>query len=76
METQITVKEVNEQAFRDLKSFAVKNNMNVGAALSLAIESWLTSMKGKKDTLSQLKPINWGKGTERLSEEIDSVIYN
>ena len=76
MSIQITVKEVNEQAFRKLKSFAVQRKMNVGTALSLAIESWLSNMKTKHDTLSQLRPINWGKGTEHLSEEADSVLYS
>jgi len=75
MTTQITVKEVNEKAFRELKAFAVHHNMHVGAALSLAIESWLATMKNRKDTLSTLKPVNWGKGTEHLSEEVDSILY-
>ena len=75
METQITVKEVDEQSFRKLKAFAVQRKMKVGSALSLAIEFWLSSVKTKKDTLSELKPISWGKGTEHLSEDLDSVLY-
>ena len=46
--TQITVKEVDAKAFQELKSIAVKNKMNVGTALTLAIESWTSSLKKKE----------------------------
>ncbi len=73
--TQITVKEVNEEIFRELKAAAVRNKMTVGATLSLAIETWLSQLKKKKGNLSELKSINWGPGTEHLSEQIDEIIY-
>ena len=73
--TQITVKEVNEKAFQELKATAIKGKMTVWTALTLAIENWLSSLKEKKGIFSELKPRNWGHGTERLSEEIDKIIY-
>ena len=73
--TQITVKEVDAKAFQELKSIAVKNKMNVGTALTLAIESWTSSLKKKKKDLLDLKPTKWGLGTEHTSEEIDQIIY-
>ena len=75
MKTQVTVKEVDEDSFKELKAEAVRRKMGVGAALTLAIENWLSSLKQKKGSLSELKPRNWGPGTEYLSEDVDKVIY-
>ena len=74
--TQITVKEVNEKAFQELKATAVRNKMTIGTALTLAIEQWVSSLKKTKiGKLSELKPRNWGKGTEYSSEQIDEILY-
>ena len=73
--TQITVKEVNEDAFRKLKAFAVRGKITVGAALTLAIESLLSQTKKKKKDLGELKAADWGSGTEYLSEQLDETIY-
>ena len=75
MGTQITVKEVDEKAFQELKAQAAKNKMTVGAALTLAIETWLSSTKRAKADLAELKAVSWGQGTERLSEKIDEALY-
>ena len=74
MKTQITVKEVDEKTFHELKAEAARRKMNVGTALTLAIHYWLSSKKPKKDFVDW-KPTSWGAGTERLSEQIDEVIY-
>lgn len=73
---QISVKNVEEDVFREFKAESVREGINVGKALSLAMKSWL----GKKDrkprmSLLNLKPVHWGKGTERTSEEIDNIVY-
>ncbi len=74
--TQITVKEVNEKAFQELKAVAVKNKITVGTALTLAMENWTSSLRRtKQGKLSELKPRNWGSGTEHTSEEIDEILY-
>ena len=72
---QITVKEVDEEAFNELKSEAIKGKMNVGTALTLAMENWTSSLKKTKDSLLKWKPVDWGPGTEHLSEQIDEIIY-
>ena len=73
--TQITVKEVNEKAFQEVKAEAIKRKLNVGTALTLAIECWISSLKKTTGTLSDLKPRDWGKGTEYLSEQVDDILY-
>ncbi len=73
--TQITVKEVDEEAFRKLKAFAARGKITVGAALSLAIDKLLSQAKKKRD-LAELAPTDWGAGSEFLSEQIDEAIYS
>jgi len=75
MKTQITVKEVNKEVFNELKAEAIKRKINVGTALTLAIENWLSSLKKTKKSLLDWKPTNYGSGTEKLSEEVDEVLY-
>jgi len=75
MKTQITVKEVDETTFQELKSEAIIRKITVGTALTLAIENWLSSLKKTKGKLSELKPRNWGPGTEYTSEQADEILY-
>jgi len=49
--------------------------MTVGTALTWAIENWLSSLEPIRGRLSDLKPRDWGPGTERVSEEIDEILY-
>ena len=73
--TQITVKEIDEGAFKELKVEAIRRKMTVGTALTLAINNWLSSLKKTRKSLLEWKPTDWGSGTERLSEEVDEIIY-
>ncbi len=73
--TQITVKEVDEKVFQELKLAALKGKMTVGVALTLAIETWLSTLNKLKGNLSDLKPIDWGPGTEYASEQVDEIMY-
>lgn len=75
MGIQVTIKEVDEHAFRELKAAAVKYKMTVGSAFNLAIENWLWSTRKTKSDLKDLKPVSWGRGTERLSEQVDEIVY-
>ncbi len=73
---QISVKDVEEQVFREFRADSVRSGFKVGKALTLAMKFWLEK-KEKKPRMSilGLKPKDWGKGTERLSEKIDEVMY-
>ena len=74
---QLSVKEVDEKVFREFKAEAVRDGMKVGQALTLAMQFWIQKVEKKpKLSLIDLKPRDWGKGTERLSEESDSVLYD
>jgi hypothetical protein len=72
---QLSVRDVNEKVFRTFKAHAVRQGVNVGKALTLAMEHWVEEEKGSTKSFLDLKPVHWGKGTEHSSEEIDKVLY-
>ena len=72
---QVTVKNVDEEAFSELKAEAVRKKLPVGIALSLAIEKWLSESKKPTLPLARWKTIKGGATTKLLSEQVDSVLY-
>jgi len=75
MGVQITVKDVDEPTFHELKAYAVKHKMTVGTALTMAMHTLMTSLKKRKGKLSDVESFVGGAGTERLSEQMDEVLY-
>lgn len=72
----VTIRELNERVFRRFKAKAVEEGMKLGEALTQAMESWLREGKAEvRPKISDIKPFNWGKGTEGSSLEIDKVLY-
>ncbi|MBI5003174.1 hypothetical protein HZC31_07345 [Candidatus Woesearchaeota archaeon] len=73
---QVSIKNVDEKIFRDFRAEAVREKMQVGKVLTLAMKHWIEKKqkKPKLDFLT-LKPTSWGKGTERTSEQIDEILY-
>lgn len=73
---QVSIKDVDDQAFREFKAESVREGLKIGKALTLAMKFWLES-KAKKPRMSllELKSRSWGKETERTSHEIDKVVY-
>jgi len=73
---QLSVREVDEKIFREFKAEAVREGFPVGGALNLAMKMWVEKAEKKpKMSILNLKPASWGKGTEKLSEESDTVLY-
>ena len=75
METQITVRDVDSATFREFKAEAVKNGLKLGTALTFAMEKFRTELTKKRRKFTDLKPIDWGKGTEHVSEQVDQILY-
>jgi hypothetical protein len=73
---QLSVKNVNDKVFREFKAEAVREGASVGEALTFAMDFWIRNRKKKpKMSLLDLKPVNFGPGSERLSEQIEEVLY-
>ena len=71
----ITIRNLNEEVYRELKSQAALKGINIGEALNLAIRHWLNEReKGKR--IIEPESSDWGKGTETLSEEINKYLYD
>ena len=73
--SNITVRDVNDEVFRDFKAEATKQGMTVGQALTFAMMKFKGELGKPKEKFSSLKPTSWGKGTEYLSEKMDDVLY-
>ncbi|HLD33459.1 MAG TPA: hypothetical protein VJB66_01950 [Candidatus Nanoarchaeia archaeon] len=72
--TQVSIKNINKNTFREFKAEAIREGLTVGQALTSAMELWLTKTDTKLSFMN-FKPSDWGKGTERLSEQIDEILY-
>lgn len=74
----ITIRGVDEKVFRKFKGEAVKEGTKLGGAVTKAMKSWLDT-RGKENrhekSLLELKPFDWGPGTEKSSAEIDETLY-
>ena len=72
---QVTIKNVDENVFSELKAEAARKKLPVGIALSLAIERWLSESKKPQLPLAKWKTIEGGDKTRLLSEQVDSILY-
>ena len=76
--TNITFRNVDIRILQDFKAEAVRENKTFGTALAEALAVWLQHKriaKKKKLMLSDLEPMDFGPGTERLSERVDQEVY-
>jgi hypothetical protein len=74
----ITIREIDDELYRQAKARAALMETTIGRVVNLALEKWLEEEekgKGRKSFLELLKPVRFGKGTERSSERIDEVVY-
>ncbi len=70
----ISVRNVDEELFKEFQIEAKRRNMITGEAMNEAIRSWMRS-KQKKPGMLAMKTWNFGAGTENLSQEVDEVLY-
>jgi hypothetical protein len=76
--TFVGIRDVDEETFRKFRSLAIERKMKIGEALSLAMKKMMNdkNKEGKKKIgIINIKPLDFGKGTENSSEEIDKIIY-
>ena len=77
--TFISVRDVDEETFRKFRARAIENRLNLGEALTLAMKELIERKKREispnPKNILKLKPVRFGKGNERLSEEIDEILY-
>ncbi len=71
---QLSVRDVDENVFKKFKAKATEEDMPIGKALTMAMDTWL-ARKQKRAKLTDLKPMSFGKNTRNLSEDIDRTVY-
>jgi hypothetical protein len=72
-----TIRNIDEKAYRALKARAALSGKTVGETVNEAIRAYLARPDRTQGTgsLSELVPRAYPKGNERLSEEVDAVVY-
>ena len=74
--TFIGVRDVDENTFRKFRMLNIKRKVKLGEALTSAMKNALKKESDKiTKTPFQIKPIDFGVGTEKTSEDIDKIIY-
>ena len=72
-----TIRNLDERVYRELKARAALSGKNIGELVTEAIRCHLarpTSMS-KRGSLRDLTPEAYPKGNERLSEQVDTIVY-
>lgn len=77
MKTTVTFKNVEEEVLKEFKMESIKEGRNLGALLTQVLMEWIEKrhQHTKKKKLLDFKPVNFGPGTEKLSEEVDKIVY-
>jgi predicted nucleic acid-binding protein/plasmid stability protein len=72
-----TIRNLDETIYRELKARAALTGRTIGEVLNQAIRSYLSrpELLSKRGSLADLTPENYPPGNERLSEEIDDIVY-
>ena len=72
-----TVRNIDEEAYRALKAWAALQGKSIGEALSALIWAHVGRPQPwpRKRSILDLAALDFGKGTTRLSEEIDESVY-
>ena len=77
MTMNTTVRGLDPVAYKELKARAALEERQIGELINDAIRGYLLRPAPfeKTGTLRDLKPWDFGPGTENLSQEIDAVAY-
>ena len=72
-----TIRNLDETAYRQLKARAALSGKTIGELVTAAIRSYLArpDALSKRGRLRDLRPEAYPKGNERLSEQIDAIVY-
>ena len=73
-----TIRKLDEETYRALKARAALMGTTIGQLMNEAIRTYLARpcFLGKRGSLRDLVPLQYPAGTERLSDEIDEIVYH
>jgi plasmid stability protein len=72
-----TIRNLDERIYRQLKARAALERRTIGETVNEAVRLYLAGSPTmhRVGSLSDLKAIPYPEGTDRLSEEVDAVVY-
>lgn len=72
-----TIRNLDEALYRRLKARAALEGLTIGELVNAAIRAYFARPDplSRNSSLRDLAPQDYPEGNERLSEEIDSVVY-
>lgn len=72
-----TIRNLDETAYRRLKARAALDGRTIGETVNEAIRAYLATpgASARTGSLSDLRPRPYPPGNERLSEDVDTVVY-
>ena len=72
-----TIRNLDDQAYRGIRARAVMEKRTVGDLINEAIRGYLSraAVRQRTGSLRDLQPEPFPEGNERLSSEIDAVVY-
>lgn len=71
-----TIRNLDPRAYRAIKARAALTGQTLGAAVSEAIRAYVARPGGSRaGSILDLAPEPYPAGSERLSEEIDRIVY-
>lgn len=72
----VTIKNMNRKLYQEFKAEAARRGLEVGEALTLAIQEFMKSERTSKNlSILEFEPFDWGEGTETVSEDVDAILY-
>jgi len=72
-----TIRNLDPRAYRSLKARAAADGQTVGDAINAAIRTYLAAPEAvpKRGSLRDFRPEPYPDGNERLSEQVDAIVY-
>ena len=71
-----TIRNLDPKTYRAMKARAAAEGRTIGETVNDAIRAYLARPDpGRRGSLAALVPRPYPKGNEKLSEEIDAVVY-
>jgi hypothetical protein len=73
-----TIRNLDKEIYRSLKARAALTGKTIGELFNEAIQSYLArpvTVSKRQGSLRNFVPEKYPKGNERLSEDIDAIVY-
>ena len=71
----ITIRNISRELYQEFKAEAARRGLRIGEAVTLAMKEFVKHGKRRKVNILDFEPFDWDEGTEKSSDDIDSILY-